>query len=106
MTNDESLSAAELLASDVFTRNLSAWMAVTNFRWLGQLGLPHATRQATEQLQQGFESASRRFTDALEARVLENMIKAATKLFTGAWPPQAEGHRVCFSTGFRLAGET
>jgi hypothetical protein len=90
MTNDDSLSAAETFASDVFTRNISAWMAVTNFRWLGQLGLPHATRQATEQLQQGFESVSRRWTGALEARVLENMIKATMKLFTGAWPPHAD----------------
>jgi hypothetical protein len=65
-------------------------IAVRNFRWLGQLGLPHATRQATEQLHQRFESASRRVQDALEARMLDKMIKAATKLFTGAWPPQAD----------------
>jgi hypothetical protein len=90
MTDAENLCPAEILASDLFARNLTAWMAVTNFRWLGQLGLPHATRQATEQLQQGFQSASRRVTDALEARVFNNMIKAATKLFTGAWPPQAD----------------
>jgi hypothetical protein len=90
MTDDEILCPAEILASDLFTRNLSAWIAVQNFRWLGQLGLPHATHQATEQLQQGFQSASSRVKDALEARVLDNMIKAATKLFTGAWPPRAD----------------
>ena len=82
MTSDDSLSAAETFASDLFARSLSAWMAVTNFRWLGQLGLPHATRQATEQFQQGFESASRRWTGALEARVLENMIKAVFRRAT------------------------
>jgi hypothetical protein len=90
MTDDENLCPAEILASDLFTRNLSAWGAVQSFRWLGQLGLPHATRQATEKFQQGFQSASRRLKDALEARVLDNAIKAATKLFTGAWPPLAD----------------
>jgi hypothetical protein len=59
MITDEKLCPAEILASDLFTRNLSAWMAVTNFRWLGQLGLPHATRQATEQLQQGLDTGRR-----------------------------------------------
>ena len=71
-------------------RSLPATNSLATFRWLGQLGLPHATRQATEQLQEGFQSASRRFQDALEARVLENVIKAATKLFTGAWPQRAD----------------
>jgi hypothetical protein len=82
--------AAARLASDLFSRNLSAWVAVQNFRWLGQLGLPHATHQATERLQQGLQSASSRVKDALEARVLDNTIKAATKFFTGAWPPLAD----------------
>jgi hypothetical protein len=90
MTDAEGLCPAEMLASDLFTRDLSAWIAVQNFRWLGQLGLPHAKRQATEQLQQGFESASSRVTNALETRVFNNMIKAAMKLFTGTWPPHAD----------------
>jgi hypothetical protein len=90
MTDDENLCPAEILASDLFTRNLSAWGAVQSFRWLGQLGLPHATDRAAEHLQQGFQSASSRIKGALEARVLDNMIKAATKLFTGAWPPRAD----------------
>ncbi len=36
------------------------------------------------------QSASSRVKDALEARVLDNTIKAATKFFTGAWPPLAD----------------
>jgi hypothetical protein len=87
LADDENLCPAELLASDLFISLATYPIAVRNFRWLGQLGLPHATRQATEQLHQGFESASRRVQDALEARMLDKMIKAATKLFTGAWPP-------------------
>lgn len=83
MTDDEKLCPAEILASDLFARNLSAWMAVTNFRWLGQLGLPHATRQATEQLQQGFQSASRLVTDALKARVFKQHDQGGDEAFYG-----------------------
>jgi hypothetical protein len=90
MTDDENLCPAEILASDLFIRNLSAWSATQSFRWLGQLGLPHATHQAAERLEQGFQSATARVTDATEAQVLENMIKAATRLFTGDWHPRAD----------------
>jgi hypothetical protein len=48
------------------------------------------TAQATEQLQEGFQNASSQVTDAQESQILDNMIKAAMKLFTGAWPQRAD----------------
>ena len=42
-------SDAERLACEIFTRTMSAWNAVHTFRWMGQLGLPHATSQAAWQ---------------------------------------------------------
>ena len=43
------MSDAERLACEIFTRTMSAWNAVHTFRWMGQLGLPHATNQAAWQ---------------------------------------------------------
>lgn len=90
MTAAESLCAAQRLASEIFTRNLSAWCAVHAFRWMARLGLPHATNHAAEQLEQGFQTVSSMAKDAKQSNVLENMIKAATKQFTGDWPKLAD----------------
>jgi hypothetical protein len=87
MTDDENLSPAEIFASDLFTRNLSAWSAVQSFRWLGRLALPHATRQATEQLQEGFQNASSQVTDAQESQILDNMIKGGDETLFGCLAP-------------------
>jgi hypothetical protein len=38
--------AAETLAAEIFGRTMSAWNAIYTFRWMGQLGLPHAVKQA------------------------------------------------------------
>jgi hypothetical protein len=46
---DESKKAAEQLAAKIFGRTMSAWNAVYTFRWMGQLGLPHAANQAAWQ---------------------------------------------------------
>jgi hypothetical protein len=54
---------------------------------MGQLGLPHATNQAAEHLQRGFQSAA---SMAKDVRVFENLVKAVTKLFTGDWPKLAD----------------
>jgi hypothetical protein len=53
-------STAERLACEIFTRTMFAWNAVHTFRWMGQLGLPHATTQAAwqhEMTSQYFASA-------------------------------------------------
>jgi hypothetical protein len=39
----------EHLAAQIFGRTMSAWNAVHTFRWMGQLGLPHAMNQAAWQ---------------------------------------------------------
>ena len=44
----ESKNPAQL-AAQIFGRTLSAWNAVHTFRWMGQLGLPHAANQAAWQ---------------------------------------------------------
>src|SRR6266436_186737 len=68
--SDESRKQAEWLASGIFTRTISAWNAVYTFRWMGQLGLPHATAQAawqherTSQHLAGADEYARIFTDA------------------------------------------
>jgi hypothetical protein len=49
MTEDKSKKAAEQLAASIFGRTMSAWNAVYTFRWMGQLGLPHAVRKAARQ---------------------------------------------------------
>ena len=41
----------EHLAAQIFGRTMSAWNAVHTFRWMGQLGLPHAANQAAWQHQ-------------------------------------------------------
>jgi hypothetical protein len=46
---DNSKAAAEQLAAEIFGRTMSAWNAVHTFRWMGQLGLPHAKEQAAWQ---------------------------------------------------------
>jgi hypothetical protein len=68
--SDEARAQAEWLAAGIYTRTMSAWNAVHTFRWMGQLGLPHATTQAAwqhERTSQHFASAdeyARMFTDA------------------------------------------
>ncbi|HEY8006115.1 MAG TPA: hypothetical protein VIE66_04780 [Methylocella sp.] len=91
MTDTETLCAAERLSSDLFTRSLHAWSAVVSFRWIGQLGLPHARNQATEQLAQGLQNISSSLPkNAKEASIVENTIKWMTKLFTGDCPKPAD----------------
>jgi hypothetical protein len=45
----ESKKAAAQLAAEIFGRTVSAWNAIYTFRWMGQLGLPHAAKQAAWQ---------------------------------------------------------
>jgi phospholipase/lecithinase/hemolysin len=62
LLTDDRRSAVERLACEIFTRSMFAWNAVYAFRWMGRLGLPHATTQASWQ----HEITSQHFASAEE----------------------------------------
>jgi hypothetical protein len=53
--SDQSRKQAVQLAHEIFPRTMSAWNAVYTFRWMGQLGLPHAKNQAGWQHERTFQ---------------------------------------------------
>lgn len=115
MSNDR-ISDAERLACEIFTRTMSAWNAVHTFRWMGQLGLPHATNQAAWQHERTCQhlASEDKFAELftgdrqklVDLRVFENAAKAMTEQSVIAFSSALDaaslilGHSVLDSAAF------
>jgi hypothetical protein len=70
LMSDESRTLAAWLAAGIFNRTMFAWNAVHTFRWMGELGLPLATKLASQE----HKRTSQYFADAEEyARMFLDM---------------------------------